>query len=169
MKQALCAKAIGTLFLKMTIVGSGIMADQLLDGIDGLALIGNTLATGAMLVVLITILDPVSGAHFNPAVTFTLCLAREISAPLALGYILSQICGGLAGTILAHLMFDLPLVQIATTHRASLPIYCAKIYCNSWSSFCDLNRSRLPSIITTIASWAVYFSRLLVNIIYQFC
>ena len=62
----------------------------------------------------------VSGAHFNPAVTFTLCLAREISALLALGYILNQICGGLAGNILAHLMFDLPLVQLATTNRASL-------------------------------------------------
>ena len=126
MKQALCAEAIGTLFLVMTVVGSGIMADQLSDGIDGLALIGNTLATGAMLVVLITIFGPVSGAHFNPAVTFTLCLAREISAPLTLGYILSQICGGLAGTILAHLMFDLPLMQIATTNRASLQLYCAE-------------------------------------------
>ena len=126
MKQALCAEAIGTLFLVMTVVGSGIMANQLSGGIDGLALIGNTLATGAMLVVLITILGPVSGAHLNPAVTFTLCLAKEISAPLARGYILSQICGGLAGTILAHLMFDLPLVQIATTNRASLPLYCAE-------------------------------------------
>ena len=100
MKKALCAEPIGTLFLVMTVVGSGIMADQLSGGIDGLALIGNTLATGAMLVVLITVLGPVSGAHFNPAVTLTLCLAEEISAPLALGDILSQICGGLAGTIL---------------------------------------------------------------------
>ena len=83
MKQALCAEAIGTLFLVMTVVGSGITADQISDGIDGLALIGNTLATGAMLVVLITILGPVSGVHLNPAVTFTLCLAREISATCA--------------------------------------------------------------------------------------
>ena len=122
MKQALCAEAIGTLFLVMTVVGSGIMADQLSEGNDGLALLGNTLATGAILVVLITIFGPVSGAHFNPAVTFTFCLAREISAPVALSYILSQLCGGLASTILAHLMFDLPLVQIATTDRASLPL-----------------------------------------------
>ncbi|MDP7376312.1 MAG: aquaporin, partial [Alphaproteobacteria bacterium] len=85
MKQALCAEAKRTLLLVMTVVGFGIMADQLSGGIDGLALIGNMLATGAMLVVLVTILGPVSGAHFNPAVTFTLCLAREISAPLALG------------------------------------------------------------------------------------
>ena len=91
-----------------------------------MALIGNTLATVAMLVVLITILGPVSGAHFNPAVTFTVCLAREISAPLAPGYILSQLCGSLAGTILARLIFELPLVQIATTDRAVLPLYCAE-------------------------------------------
>ena len=76
MEQALCAEAIGTLFLVMTVIGSGIMADQLSGGIQGLALIGNTLATGAILVVLITILVPVSGAHFNPAVTFILYLAR---------------------------------------------------------------------------------------------
>ena len=78
MKQALCAEAIGTLFVVMTVLGPGIMADQLSSGIHGLALIGNTLATGAILVVLITILSPVSGAHFKPAVTFTLCLARLI-------------------------------------------------------------------------------------------
>ena len=71
-------------------------------------------------------MGPVSGAHSNPAVTLKLCVAREICASLALGYILSQICGGLAGTILAHLMFDLPLVQIATANRASLPLYCAE-------------------------------------------
>ena len=123
MKQALCAEAIGTLFLVMTVVGSGIMADQLSEGNDGLALLGNTLATGAILVVLITIFGPVSGAHFNPAVTFTFCLAREISAPVALSYILSQLCGGLEQAPFLHLMFDLPLVQIATTHRASLPIF----------------------------------------------
>ena len=126
MKQALCAEALGALFLVMTVVGSGIMADQLSGGIDGLALIGNTLATVAILVVLITILEPVSGTHFNPPGTFTFCLAREISTPLALGYILSQICGGFADTILAHLMFELPLVQTATNNRASLPLYCAE-------------------------------------------
>ncbi len=71
MKQALCAEAIGTLVLVTTVVGSGIMADQLSGGIDGLALIGNTLATVAILLVLITILRPVSGAHFNPAYLFT--------------------------------------------------------------------------------------------------
>ena len=73
MKKALCAEPIRTLFLVMTVVGSGIMAEQLSGDIDGLALSGNTLATGAMLVVLITVFGPVPGAHFNPAITFTLC------------------------------------------------------------------------------------------------
>ena len=163
MKQALCAEAVGTLFLVMTVVGSGIMADQLSGGIDGLALIGNTLATGAMLVVLITILGPVSGAHFNPAVTFTLCLAREISAPLALGYILSQICGGLAGTILAHLMFDLPLVQIATTNRASLPLYCAEFIATAGLLFVILigrafRPSSLPLLVGLYISAGYWFT-----------
>jgi glycerol uptake facilitator-like aquaporin len=126
MKQALCAETLGTLILVMTVVGSGIMAQQLSGGIDGLALIGNTIATGAILVVLITIFGPISGAHFNPTVTLSFYFAKEISAPAALGYILGQVCGGLAGTVIAHLMFDLPLLQIATTDRASLPLYCSE-------------------------------------------
>lgn len=123
MKQTLCAEALGTLVLVMTVVGSGIMAEQLSGGSDGLALIGNTLATGCILVVLITLFGPVSGAHFNPAVTLAFYFAKELSAPAALSYMVSQICGGFAGTVLAHMMFDKPLVQIATTERASLPLY----------------------------------------------
>ena len=131
MPQKLCAEAIGTLILVMTVVGSGIMADQLSAGIDGLALIGNTLATGCILVVLITIFGPVSGAHFNPAVTLTFFFAKEVSAPTALSYSLCQIGGGLAGTALAHIMFDLPVLQIAQTQRASLPLYFAEIVATS--------------------------------------
>ena len=135
----------------MTVVGSGIIADQLSGGIDGLALLGNTLATGAMLVVLITILSPVSGAHLNPAVTFTLCFAREISAPLALGYIFSQICGGLTGTILAHLMFDSPMVQIGNTNRASLPLYCAGFIATAnLLSVILIGRAYRPSSLTLL-------------------
>ena len=123
MKQTLCAEALGTLVLVMTVVGSGIMAERLSGGSDGLALIGNTLATGCILVVLITLFGPISGAHFNPAVTLAFYFAKELSAPAALSYMVSQIFGGFAGTVLAHMMFDIPLVQIATTERASLPLY----------------------------------------------
>jgi len=131
MKQRLCAEALGTLILVMTVVGSGIMAEQLSGGSDGLALIGNTLATGCILVVLITIFGPVSGAHFNPAVTLTFYFARELSAPAALSYMVSQICGGLTGTFLAHMVFDMALIQIATTERASLPLYVSEMIATS--------------------------------------
>ncbi len=123
MKQKLCTEALGTLILVMTVVGSGIMGEQLSGGSDGLALIGNTLATGCILIVLITLFGPISGAHFNPAVTLTFYFAKELSAAVTLSYMAVQICGGLAGTGLAHMMFDMPLVQIATTNRASLPFY----------------------------------------------
>ena len=126
MPQKLCAELIGTFFLVLTVVGSGIMAEQLSAGIDGLALLGNTLATGCILIVLITLFGPVSGAHFNPAVTLTFVFAAEISARTAMGYVLCQIGGGLAGTALAHILFDLPVLQIAQTDRASLPLYGAE-------------------------------------------
>jgi len=126
MPQKLCAELIGTFFLVLTVVGSGIMAEQLSAGIDGLALLGNTLATGCILIVLITLFGPVSGAHFNPAVTLTFFFAAEISARTAMGYVLCQIGGGLAGTALAHILFDLPVLQIAQTDRASLPLYGAE-------------------------------------------
>jgi len=116
-----------------------------------------------MLVVLITILGPVSGAHFNPAVTFTFCLAAEISASLALGYILSQIRGGFAGTILAHLMFALPLVQIATNNRASLPLYCAEFIATAGLLFVILigrayRPSSLPLLVGLYISAGYWFT-----------
>lgn len=131
MPQKFCAELLGTLMLVLTVVGSGIMADNLSAGIDGLALLGNTLATGCILIVLITIFGPVSGAHFNPAVTLTFFFASEISARTAAGYMLCQIGGGLAGTALAHILFDLPVLQIAQTDRASLPLYCAEFVATS--------------------------------------
>ena len=131
MAQKLCAELIGSFFLVLTVVGSGIMAEQLSAGIDGLALLGNTLATGCILVVLITLFGPISGAHFNPAVTLTFLFARELSARMAAAYMVVQISGGLAGTAIAHIMFDLPVLQIAQTDRASLPLYCAEFVATS--------------------------------------
>lgn len=148
MKQTLIAEAFGTLMLVMTVVGSGIMADQLSEGNDALALIGNTLATGCILVVLITLLGPVSGAHINPAVTLTLYFAREISALTAFSYVVSQVCGGFAGVILAHMMFDMPLVQIATTDRASLPLYGSEFIATAGLIFVVVfSRTHRPSSV----------------------
>lgn len=114
--RRLAAEALGTALLVATVVGSGIMADRLTD--DGaLALLGNTLPTGAILVVLIVTLGPVSGAHFNPAVTLVFMLRREIEANAALAYVATQVAGGIAGTLLAHAMFELPLLQVSHTAR----------------------------------------------------
>lgn len=114
--RRLTAEALGTGMLVATVVGSGIMADTLTDD-AALALLGNTLPTGAILVVLITILGPLSGAHFNPAVTLVFALRREIGPGDSAAYVLAQIGGGIAGTLLAHAMFELPILQASTTIR----------------------------------------------------
>lgn len=110
------AEALGTALLVAAVVGSGIMADAL-TGDTALALLANTAATAAALVVLITIFAPISGAHFNPVVTMVMVLRRDLTAGLALAYVGAQVLGGVCGTILAHGMFDLPLIQTATTLR----------------------------------------------------
>jgi len=109
------AETLGSAMLVATVVGSGIMADAL-SADDGTALLGNTLSTGAILVVLITLFGPVSGAHFNPVVSLVFALRRELPWLLAGAYVLGQIVGGIAGCLLANGMFDLPLFQIS--HKA---------------------------------------------------
>lgn len=111
------AEALGSFFLFATVVGSGIMAENLSGGNVAIALLGNTLATAAILFVLITALGPVSGAHFNPAVTMIFWLQRELTANQAWAYVLIQLVGGLLGVWAAHLMFDLPLLQISQKLR----------------------------------------------------
>ena len=114
--RRLAAEALGTALLVATVVGSGIMAETLTKDV-ALALLGNTLPTGAMLVVLITILGPVSGAHFNPAVSLVFALKRELTPREALLYILAQVAGGIAGTMIAHAMFALPLIDVSLKMR----------------------------------------------------
>jgi glycerol uptake facilitator-like aquaporin len=118
--RRLSAEFAGSLFLAAVVIGSGVMGLQLADGSIGLALIANTLATAAILYVLITALAPISGAHFNPAVTLVFVLRRELSVGDAVLYAILQIVGCVAGAMLAHALFDLPLLQIATTERAGL-------------------------------------------------
>jgi glycerol uptake facilitator-like aquaporin len=114
--RRLAAEALGTALLVATVVGSGIMAESLTKDM-GLALLGNTLATGAILVVLITILGPISGAHFNPAVSLVFALKRELPPRDAALYAAAQIAGGVAGTLAAHLMFALPLIETSLKAR----------------------------------------------------
>ena len=120
MVHKLAAEALGTLLLVCTVVGSGIMAVNLADGNSAVALLGNTLATGAILVVLITVFGPVSGAHFNPAVSLVFRLKDELENRDFWAYVGAQLIGGLLGTALAHAMFELPLltpsVNIRTGH-----------------------------------------------------
>ena len=116
LSRRLVAEALGTGLLVATVVGSGVMADRLSDDV-AVSLLGNTLPTGAILVVLITILGPVSGAHFNPAVTAVFAARSEISLRDGAAYALAQIAGGVAGAALAHLMFDLPALASSQTIR----------------------------------------------------
>ena len=116
LSRRLAAEALGTALLVATVVGSGIMADRLTDDV-ALALLGNTLPTGAMLVVLITIFGPLSGAHFNPVVSMVFALRGEVTARDAARYMIAQIAGAIAGTLVAHAMFALPILELATTVR----------------------------------------------------
>ena len=117
MRRTLAAEVIGSFFLFATVVGSGVMAEQLSGGNVGIALLANALATGAILFVLIAMLGPVSGAHFNPAVTLVMALGRAIAPRRALAYVVMQIVGGILGVWAAHLMFDLPIVQFSLKER----------------------------------------------------
>lgn len=116
-RQKLTAEFVGTLMLLATVVGSGIMGETLAAGNTAVALWGNTAATGAILVVLILIFGPISGAHFNPAVTLVFLAKGEISRGEAAAYILTQTIAGLAGVLLAHAMFDMDLIQTSTHVR----------------------------------------------------
>lgn len=123
--RTLAAEAIGTALLVAAVVGSGIMA-QTLTTDTALALLANAIATGAALIVLITVFGPVSGAQFNPAVTLALALRREIAPRAALAFAAAQVAGGIAGTVLAHAMFDQPLLQASDTVRTGGALWLAE-------------------------------------------
>ncbi len=115
--RRLVAEAIGTALLLATVVGSGIMGERLAGGNVALALLGNTIPTGAILVVLILIFAPVSGAHFNPAVTLAFAVRREIAPLDGVLYVAAQIAGGLAGVAAAHFMFEEAIYQVSLNGR----------------------------------------------------
>lgn len=125
LRQRLFAEGLGTAILVATVVGSGIMAEHLAGGNQAIALLGNTIPTGAILVVIITIFGPISGAHFNPAVTLVFALRERLWTEVA-PYIVAQCLGGIAGTILAHLMFDLAPIMIGTTARSGPSLWLAE-------------------------------------------
>lgn len=115
--RRLAAEGVGSFFLFATVIGSGIMAERLSDGNDALALLGNTIATGAILFVLITMLGPISGAHMNPAVSLVAASRRELVWGETAAYAVAQISFGIMGAWAAHLMFDLPTLQLSVRAR----------------------------------------------------
>ena len=117
-QRRLLSEFVGTAGLLATVIGSGIMAERLAGGNVAIALLGNTIATGAMLVVLITVFGPLSGAHFNPAVTFAFMLRKEIEKHHALVYIIVQVAGAVTGMIVAHAMFEEQIFQLSTKVRS---------------------------------------------------
>jgi glycerol uptake facilitator-like aquaporin len=116
--RRLAAEGLGTAMLVATVVGSGVMGERLAGGNVALALLGNTLPTGAILVVLILALGPISGAHFNPVVSLVMGLRREHPWQEFLPYAVAQIVGGCIGTLVAHAMFELPLFELAVKARS---------------------------------------------------
>ncbi len=118
MLRQLAAEGLGTALLLISVIGSGIMGQALADGNTAIALLANAIATGCMLYVIITVLGPISGAHFNPAVTLAFWLRGDIATRPALAYVPVQIAGALLGVWATHAMFDLPLWQVSQTlHR----------------------------------------------------
>ncbi|MGB7320611.1 MAG: MIP/aquaporin family protein [Albidovulum sp.] len=127
MIRRLSAEALGTAFLLIAVVGSGIMAETLSGGNTGLALLANALATGCALYVLITVLGPISGAHFNPVVTLVFASMRKITPCAALAYIAVQTASGIAGVWLAHAMFGFEIWQVSATARTGSPQWLAEV------------------------------------------
>jgi glycerol uptake facilitator-like aquaporin len=125
-RRALVAEGIGTFFLFVTVIGSGIMAERLAGGNVAVALLGNTLATGASLFVLITMLGPISGAHFNPAVSFIAASRGELDWRNASAYTIAQIVFGVFGVWAAHVMFELPVLQLSVKARTGMGQWVAE-------------------------------------------
>ncbi|MCD8570780.1 MAG: aquaporin family protein [Alphaproteobacteria bacterium] len=122
-KRRAAVEALGTALLVATVIGSGIMAERLAGGNEAIALLGNTLATGAILAVLITMFGPISGAHFNPAVSAAFALRKAMSARDLAIYVAAQCAGGLVGMFLAHAMFELPLIEVSPNIRTGTGIW----------------------------------------------
>ena len=128
MMRKLVAEGLGTALLLISVVGSGIMGEALADGNTAIALLANAIATGCMLYVIITVLGPLSGAHFNPAVTLAFWVRGDIETPLAAAYLVVQTLCAILGVWAAHLMFDLSILQTSTTvHRTGLAQWYSEV------------------------------------------
>ncbi|MFT5870229.1 MAG: glycerol uptake facilitator-like aquaporin [Paracoccaceae bacterium] len=163
MLKKLMAEAIGTAFLLIGVVGSGIMADTLSPDNTGVALLANAIATGCILYVIITLLGPISGAHFNPAVSLAFVLRGELSVAHALLYIIVQIAAGIVGVWIAHLMFDLTVLQTSTTLRTGASQWVSEIVATFGLLFVILGGLRhappaIPTLVAIYITGAYWFT-----------
>ena len=158
--KRLLAEALGALILTGTVVGSGILAAQLAAGNDAIALIGNTAATGAILFVLISALGPISGAHFNPAVTVVMTIRRELSVSAALLYVPTQVAGCVLGAWLAHAMFDMTIVQWSTHVRSGAGQWLAEAVATAGLLLVILRApaARAPAMVAAYVGAAYWFT-----------
>ncbi|MEP6065878.1 MAG: MIP/aquaporin family protein [Paracoccaceae bacterium] len=164
MIQKLGAEALGTAFLLIGVVGSGIMGETLADGNTAIALLANAFATGAMLFVIITVLGPISGAHFNPAVTLAFYLRGDIDAKSAAAYVPVQIIGGILGVWATHLMFDQPILQASQTmHRTGVAQWWSEIVATFGLLFVIFGGLRskpdaIPALVAMYITGAYWFT-----------
>jgi glycerol uptake facilitator-like aquaporin len=151
--RKLFAEGIGSLLLAATVIGSGIMAEKLSNGNAAIALLANTGATVAVLVALISLFASVSGAHFNPAVSLVMTLRKELSWPQMAGYCASQIVGCCLGAILAHAMFELPLIQASTHDRTGIAQWLAELVATFGLLLIVLGHRRKEDAPWMVAAW----------------
>ena len=157
MTRALVAEALGTLLLVSAVIGSAIMASAMTQD-SGVQLLANAIATGCALLTLITIFAPVSGAHFNPAVTLVMALRRKITPQTALAYVAAQYLGGVAGTLLTHSMFDLPLLQASTHARHGSAQFLAEVVATFGLILTILSPRATPALIAAYITAAYWFT-----------
>ncbi|MEP1537737.1 MAG: MIP/aquaporin family protein [Paracoccaceae bacterium] len=164
MIQKLGAEALGTAFLLIGVVGSGIMGETLADGNTAIALLANAIATGAMLFVIITVLGPISGAHFNPAVTLAFYLRGDIDPKSAAAYVPVQFIGGILGVWATHLMFDQPILQASQTmHRTGVAQWWSEIVATFGLLFVIFGGLRskpdaIPALVAMYITGAYWFT-----------
>ena len=163
MGRKLLAEAIGTAFLLATIAGSGIMGETLANGQAGAALLPHSLAIGAILFVMITLLGPISGAHFNPAVTMVFALNGDMEQREAAPYVATQILAGILGVLAAHLMFDLDIAQVSAKTRTGIGQWSAEVIATAGLIFVILgglrtNAALIPAMVGLYIMAALWFT-----------
>ncbi len=161
--QKLLAEGIGTAFLLIGVVGSGIMGAALADGNVAIALLANAIATGCTLYFIITTLGPISGAHFNPAVTLAFLIRRDITPVMAAAYVAVQIIGGILGVWACHVMFDLDILQFSATDRTGIAQWFSEILATFGLLFVIFgglhsNRDAVPTLVALYITGAYWFT-----------